>query len=421
MTTRLLSPILFAIIGMTIGYYLAQNKGENNSLAQESIVSEFRDCPKPAAQTRTLNHSPFSSSNEACSCDDTPICEPSDLSAENRSPIDEIFTKLLEDYEYSEAINLYAAISHSSENEASKLKVIFMSHLEDLLTQSYEPNIRFEDLTNTYLADFHSDIEVLLKVAAYQSVIGRYYEGVGTLQLAHSYIISDADQGKFNRQYREYMDLAIESLFDQSGGSEVIGYYDFVNTAGLLQNEDRFNLVSLYLNQGSRFLAEQEAVILFQDDQWRAKTEQLFKQSTPQSKPDFVAKRDFESKVTMRRRGSHFLVPVTLTDDNAQLLLDTGASITTLTRSYYDDVKHRLNLKYQRSAMFNTANGAVKADVYRVDQFTIGQYKIPDLEVTVLDYPSPGDTHGLLGMNVLRYFRFQINQQSAELELTPQK
>ncbi len=421
------SQVIYLIIGLGLGYII--NYWQSHSVPQtqqisSSIKSHCEDqnlVNSGINRNATETHPQSLFRPETCSCDDIISCD-SIKGTEKRTAIDEIFSNLLASQEYSEAIDLYSAIFRSSSKEAKQLKQILLKYLADSLARSFETNTQFEDLSNTYLSDFHNDIDILLMLAKYQGKIGRFYEGINTLQLTQSYVINDSDQGKYNHSYREYMDQAAQALKDEFAGLELSGFYEFVNTAGLLKHEDRFELVKLYLDQGNYDFAKQTAYVLMQDGLWKSKIEQLLSRSeTASALPESRSKQAFESSIELIPRGSHYLVPVSLSGSESQLLLDTGASITTVTKAFYDQMEHRLNFDYERSAIFNTANGAVRAEVYRLDNFKIGQYTISDLEVTVLDYPSPDDTHGLLGMNVLRYFEFQINQKKARLELTPHR
>ena len=67
--------------------------------------------------------------------------------------------------------------------------------------------------------------------------------------------------------------------------------------------------------------------------------------------------------------------------------------------------------------MFRTANGFSKGAVYRVGRMRLGQMVLIDMNIAVLDFSMGDDIDGLLGMNVLGQFRFQIDQQQKRLYL----
>ena len=111
--------------------------------------------------------------------------------------------------------------------------------------------------------------------------------------------------------------------------------------------------------------------------------------------------------------GSHYLVNSIINDDtDAKLMIDTGASFTVLTQSLLEQLKEPAH--YLGTMQVNTANGLVEAQHYQVHSFQIGQQRLYNFDVLVLK--SHG-SYGLLGMNFLENFKFNINQQVNELEL----
>lgn len=122
--------------------------------------------------------------------------------------------------------------------------------------------------------------------------------------------------------------------------------------------------------------------------------------------------------IPLYRRGNHFIVDARQDHgSNIRLLIDTGASMTILTH----DVIAQSGLRYQdtgRSAVFNTANGPVRASVYSLDSLAVGDWQVNQLEVGVLELNADSNFDGLLGMNFLRYFQFFIDQKEALLRLS---
>ncbi len=121
--------------------------------------------------------------------------------------------------------------------------------------------------------------------------------------------------------------------------------------------------------------------------------------------------------IPLQQRGNHYLVDAQAASGRSiRLLIDTGASLTILT----PEVFARRGIGYRdtgRTGTFHTANGSVRAPVYRLDSLSVGDWYVNDLEVGVLDLGG-GAMDGLLGMNFLRHFRFFIDQNKAELRLS---
>jgi clan AA aspartic protease (TIGR02281 family) len=100
-----------------------------------------------------------------------------------------------------------------------------------------------------------------------------------------------------------------------------------------------------------------------------------------------------------------------------QLLIDTGASLTIFT----PEVLEQHGIRYHetgRSDIFNTANGPVRAPVYKLDYLSVGGWQVHHLEIGVLDLGSGAGVDGLLGMNFLSHFQFFIDQNESLLRLS---
>jgi clan AA aspartic protease (TIGR02281 family) len=138
-------------------------------------------------------------------------------------------------------------------------------------------------------------------------------------------------------------------------------------------------------------------------------------------KPQETEPQEFTTEVVgipLHRSGNHFVVDARPEPgQNIRLLIDTGASVTILT----PDVIEQQGIRYQdtgRTRVFNTANGPARTPVYKLDSLTVGDWKVKQLEIGVLDLRGGTDVDGLLGMNFLRHFQFYIDQNEAMLLLS---
>ena len=122
--------------------------------------------------------------------------------------------------------------------------------------------------------------------------------------------------------------------------------------------------------------------------------------------------------IPLHRNGNHFIVDARpASGGNIRLLIDTGASMTMLT----PDVLEQRGIHYQdtgRTGVFNTANGRVRAPIYKLSSLTVGDWRVNQLEIGVLDLSGGSNIDGLLGMNFLRHFQFFIDQNEALLRLS---
>ena len=101
------------------------------------------------------------------------------------------------------------------------------------------------------------------------------------------------------------------------------------------------------------------------------------------------------------------------------LFIDTGASLTVLGLEAFERLKQGgADLGEPRYIKINTANGVTTMPVYTTPSFAIDRYLIKDFEFGVADLGGSNNESGLLGMNFLSHFRFEIDQTRSELILS---
>lgn len=99
-------------------------------------------------------------------------------------------------------------------------------------------------------------------------------------------------------------------------------------------------------------------------------------------------------------------------------MIDTGASTTVISQEAFDALPRRVKREFIGNFTVNTANGPVDAPVYRFNTLRIGEYQVEDIAIVVLSLQNLG-ADGLLGMNFLNQFRFNIDQVNSQLILSP--
>ena len=103
--------------------------------------------------------------------------------------------------------------------------------------------------------------------------------------------------------------------------------------------------------------------------------------------------------IPLHRSGNHFIVDARPAESGSiRLLIDTGASMTIFTPA----VLEQRGIRYQNTGItriFNTANGPVRAPVYRLDALAVGDWQVSQLEIGVLELEGGSAIDGLLGMN----------------------
>ncbi|ESP93588.1 MULTISPECIES: retropepsin-like aspartic protease [Pseudoalteromonas] len=120
-------------------------------------------------------------------------------------------------------------------------------------------------------------------------------------------------------------------------------------------------------------------------------------------------------RIPLERRGEHYVLKAQIAGQEISLMIDTGASITALTAAQFELLAYDVN--YLNSRRVSTANGITEVPFYMSTGIQIGSKQKTPFEFGVMEQSHYGP--GLLGMNFLRHFEFEIDQQQAELILKP--
>ena len=116
--------------------------------------------------------------------------------------------------------------------------------------------------------------------------------------------------------------------------------------------------------------------------------------------------------------GNQVLVPVILgyhgNETETLLLLDTGASMTTLHREIAD----QLNIGQAQKVNFMIVGGkTITVDVVKLGYVAVGPFRKENIRVGIIDHEGPSVPHkGLLGMNVLRDLEYRIDFERQFIE-----
>jgi predicted aspartyl protease len=100
------------------------------------------------------------------------------------------------------------------------------------------------------------------------------------------------------------------------------------------------------------------------------------------------------------------------------LLLDTGAMVTTISKSV---LKKLGCLISDETVRIRTAVGYGSVLKAMVSKLKIASFEFTDMTVHAHKFPDSCDFHGVLGMDVLSRFNFGFNLDEIVMELTPRK
>ena len=112
------------------------------------------------------------------------------------------------------------------------------------------------------------------------------------------------------------------------------------------------------------------------------------------------------------------LVPVRVQGRDFELLVDTGAAYTALSK----DVIALLGMSNDPQRMANIVSiqgGILRVPVINIPELRIGGLRLANVTAVVLEFPPALKFDGILEMNVLQQFRVTIETDTETLVLRP--
>lgn len=332
----------------------------------------------------------------------------------------ETFDKLLKDRLYFNAMTLFQEQKAQSEQRAAQLKISLLNELK-FLTETRN-NSDFSELVEQYLSIYYDDIDVLLLLAEFNQANGSYLEVVNVFLLAKTYAYSDIDQENIASRFNSFVMEIDSSYTDQKNWWSLINLYTHINTSGLMTSTYQYQLALAHLRSGDEaFAIEQFNQLLNDSLVGELAAEALSSLTSDTDTPIVVYESAWEGadSIELQKLGNQYAVNL---DNNQRgslkLLIDTGASMTAVSRDSFNTLNASGDAVEQEKRVFRTANGLVQAAVFLVPELVLGPYRLENTQIAVIEFDASRGIDGLLGMNILGQFRFQIDQDSSQLLLS---
>lgn len=329
------------------------------------------------------------------------------------------FKKQLTAHNYVAAIDIYQVSLDANDTGDLGLKPLLMEHIEMLISSSSQS--QFTELTELYLSVFYDDIDVLLSLAKFNRSTGFLAEAAAILHLVKSYAYTNRDKITVEATIDDFISQVHTDLVSADDLFGLANIYQQMHRLNLLTPMHRLRQAQLSIQTGSMASAREILADLIQEPSVSAEAEQIMlnhQQELSLGKGNKMAmKNGYSDQIILARRGNQYLADLEIQDTKVALLIDTGASMTTLSQQAFQTLSnnHTFNLLGQR--IFNTANGIAKGNIYQVDSLTLGRFTLAGIQIAVLDFSMPDGVDGLLGMNILANFRFHIDQKAQMLYL----
>ncbi len=356
----------------------------------------------------------------------TPLVEASTptASAERESPEpidwDGELRELLDEQAFDAAMGLYQDAERHDAGLAARLRETVLDYLEGYLRAG--DDYALTALADAFLSVHYDDIDVLLLLARHQLQSDYWAEAARTFQLTYAYSATQPGQrSRVDQAFEQFVQQVDDQLAIQSRWQTLLGFYETLAQMDLGDAEQRLRLGELHLRHGEPGYGRTLLNELASHPGVGARATALLNNTQPPPVAERPAPPPVGS-IPLDTIGSHYLLPLGL--DNQQevrLVIDTGASLTTLTQRSFDRISADVRFTELGPQMFNTASGTTRGMVYRVDSVQIGDHRLTDVPVAVLDFNTPENVDGLLGMNVLSQFRFEVDQDDSVLLLQPRQ
>lgn len=303
---------------------------------------------------------------------------------------------------------------------AAKVRAQILSHARQLIAES-----RFslaEQLLQRFLVAAYRDVEARILLAEVYLGEQNFHTAIDQLYEVRGYAFRPVMLQRISSRIRSMVVDLASSLKRSDDQNALLTLYQHLTQLEPDYAPWFIGLAAAQLALDDKEAARRSLLLVSQDPDVGAQAQAMLSEITIA----LAEMHDIEPQVSaaeivgipLHRSGNHFIVDARPARGRSiRLLIDTGASMTILT----PDALEQHGIGYQdtgRSGVFNTANGPVKAPIYKLDSLLVGDWQVNLLEIAVLDLSSNSNTDGLLGMNFLRHFQFFIDQNEALLRLS---
>lgn len=329
----------------------------------------------------------------------------------------DVIVNLLKRNEFEAVLERYESLQVQAGDVAADARTQILSYARLLIEDR-----RFsfaEQLLQLFLVASHRDVDARILLAAVYYGQENFHTAIDQLYEARGYAYRLAMLQRITGRIRSIVAELTRSLKRNNDHNALLALYQH-----LIQLEPDYapyfiGLAVTQLALDDKEAARRSLLLVSQDPDVGAQAQAMLSELS-------LALAEAEPQVSevevvgipLHRRGNHFIVDARPANGRSiRLLIDTGASMTILT----PDVLEQRGIRYQntgKTSVFNTANGPVRAPIYKLDSLLVGDWQVNDLEIGVLNLGSGSSVDGLLGMNFLSRFQFFIDQNEALLRLT---
>ncbi len=305
---------------------------------------------------------------------------------------------------------------HFNAPQLAALMQYLKSHLVDLANNNNGPILDewLGALELAGLADSDS-----YRLQAHRLLIkGQYHKALEAFFVAKDMASSQQEQGKIVAKIESAINQMINAFNQHSlviSNEEIEQLFLYAQQQLQEYIPISLTLAQVYRQQGELQKALDALAFLPYDEQFTKQVSDM-----QLSLKDALTEAELNKEgIPLIRSGSQFLVEVQIDQVNLVLLIDTGASYTSLSQNAIARLGDETNALSDelKKIKVNTANGTTVAGVFSVSSFMLADRIVKDLSVLEVNMGEHTRSDGLLGMNFLGQYHFNIDQDNALLFL----
>jgi clan AA aspartic protease (TIGR02281 family) len=233
------------------------------------------------------------------------------------------------------------------------------------------------------------------------------YEKALELIIDLSYIVSYTERSSIHTKMKSISTSYITKLTTSNNFKDLIDFLINQVNVGIIEGFYSFELAKAYVKLKKYLNSIEVLQVLKENETYKERAIELL--TFIETKMEELE--EYPIQIPLIRRGLHFLVKAYVNSTPVLLMIDTGASNTTID---YNLISH-LDV-IEKNVRFHTAGGDIYSTLFNAKSFTIGSISLDNFRVDGYLFPTKGD-NGLLGMNFLGKFKFKIDQKEAILFL----
>ena len=320
--------------------------------------------------------------------------------AETNSSQKDLFLMALEKNEFDEAMEYY---QDADEEKHTLYQTALFGYFERLKIE--EPPQAEEQMKSFIEIEPKSKI-IVFQLTRLLKREDKYQEALNTL-IDFSYVVSYRDKKSIYSKIKGISLDYIKKLTSTKSFKPLIEFLLNRINRGVLNNFYSFELAKVYI----KIKQYSSAIKLLEE----LKESSVYKERASEMLVYIENKleelKEYPIQIPLIRRGLHFLVKAYIDGTPMSLLIDTGASKTSID---YNKISHLKIIK--ENVKFHTAGGDIYETIFQANIFSVGSVSFQNFQISSLQFTGGGQD-GLLGMNFLGKFKFKIDQEEAILFL----